>query len=68
MALSGQALTQAMQPTHFSATNCGISGDRVLKSRMPAVAGRDQAAADAHVGRQLDIGNAAAIGVDDGTC
>jgi hypothetical protein len=39
MALSGQALTQAMQPTHCSATNCGISGDRLLKSRTPAVAG-----------------------------
>src|ERR1035437_5082876 len=39
MALSGQALTQAMQPTHWSATNLGIIGDRALKSRMPAVAG-----------------------------
>ena len=39
MALSGQALTQAMQPTHCSATNCGISGERLLKSRVAAVAG-----------------------------
>ncbi len=28
IALSGQAETQAMQPTHCSAMNCGICGER----------------------------------------
>src|SRR5450756_2642569 len=39
MALSGQALTQAMQPTHFAAARAGINGERLLKSRVLAVAG-----------------------------
>ncbi len=51
MALSGQALTHAMQPTHFSAMKAGISGERALKSRMPARLRGDEAAPHAHVGR-----------------
>ena len=36
MALSGQADTHAMQPTHFSAISCGMRGDSVEKSRTAA--------------------------------
>ena len=42
--VSGQALTQAMQPTQRSAMNCGSRGASRLKSRVAAVPGRDDAA------------------------
>jgi hypothetical protein len=66
MALSGQALTQAMQPTHFSA-----SKGRDQRRKRGEVAGAgggggDEAAPYALVGRKLDVGDAAAIGIDDG--
>jgi hypothetical protein len=36
MAVSGQAATQAMQPTHLSSRNSGMRGARRLKSRVAA--------------------------------
>ena len=39
MAVSGQALTHAMQPTHCSAMNSGMCAERLLKSRTAAVPG-----------------------------
>ena len=39
MAVSGQALTQAMQPTHLSSRNSGMRGASRLKSRVAAVPG-----------------------------
>ena len=37
--MSGQALTQAMQPTQRSSRNSGMRGARPLKSRVAAVPG-----------------------------
>ena len=39
IAVSGQALTQVMQPTHFSRRKSGMRGARWLKSRVAAVPG-----------------------------
>ena len=39
IALSGQALTQAMQPTHMSISTSGIRGASRLKSRVADVPG-----------------------------
>ena len=39
IAVSGQALTQAMHPTHFSARRSGIRGASFEKSRTAEVAG-----------------------------
>ena len=63
--MSGQALTQAMQPTHVSSMNSGIRGASWLKSRVAGGAGRDDAAGDAGVGRQLGVGDAAPVGGHD---
>jgi hypothetical protein len=39
IAVSGQAATQAMQPTHLSSRKSGIRGASLLKSRVAAVPG-----------------------------
>ena len=63
-ALSGQLLTQAMQPTHRSAMNW--AGRRqVAEVAHPGGPGRDHAPREAEVRRQLLVGGAAPICRDD---
>ena len=59
--MSGQALTQAMQPTHCSAMNCGMRGASRLKSRVAAVPGGMMLRARPDVGRPLRVGDAAPV-------
>ncbi len=66
MAVSGQAVTQAMQPTHLSSRNSGMRGASRLKSRVAAVpGGMIERARPASAG-QLEVGDAAAVGGHDG--
>ena len=63
--MSGQALTQAMQPTQASRMNSGMRGARPLKSRVAAVPGGMMLRATPRLARQLGVGDAAPVGVDD---
>ena len=65
--LSGQALTQAMQPTHLSSEELRDARGEAAEVAGRGRAGRDDAAGQADVRGQLLVGDATAIGGHDRT-